>query len=85
MSNRTWDKMTEDERRAFNNHLWDTSGQVDKEMINRYREQGISMYGSHPDYPGEVIEAAPDGCHFIVQRENDCFIRVHEVVINDRW
>ncbi len=42
------------------------------------------MYGALPDYPGEVIETAPDGRLFIVRHEDDGFIRVREVIHYDK-
>lgn len=81
MINRTWDEMDEAERQVFYQELDAKSGQPNDAMIQHFAAKGISMYGSHPNYPGEVLERTPDGKHFIVRRENDAFIRIREASI----
>jgi len=82
MPNRTWDEMDESERQAFYQELDAKSAQPGEAMIKHFADKGISMYGSHPDHLGEVLERTPDRRHFIVRRENDVFIRVREVNIH---
>jgi hypothetical protein len=50
-----------------------------EELTRRYREAGVSMFGSHPDYPGEMVEVLPDGRWFIIKKENGQNVRVREV------
>jgi hypothetical protein len=50
-----------------------------EELTQRYREAGVSMFGSHPDYPGEMVEVLPDGRWFIIKKENGQNVRVREV------
>ncbi|PWU24297.1 hypothetical protein C5B42_00080 [Candidatus Cerribacteria bacterium 'Amazon FNV 2010 28 9'] len=57
-------------------------GGKDNELIKQHAEAGVSMYGTHPQYPGEYIELSPDGHYFIVQREHDQWVRIQEVKIS---
>lgn len=50
-----------------------------EELIRQHREAGISMFGSHPNYPGEMVEVLPDGRWFIIKKENGQNVRVREV------
>ena len=47
-----------------------------EDITRRYREAGASMYGTHPAYPGEVIETTPDGRWFVIDQQS---VRVREV------
>lgn len=47
-----------------------------EDITRRYREAGVSMFGSHPAYPGERIETTPDGRWFVI---DDQSVRVREV------
>ena len=47
-----------------------------EDITRRYREAGVSMFGSHPAYPGERIEATADGRWFVIDEQS---VRVREV------
>jgi hypothetical protein len=55
------------------------SGRYDHDLIQRHREAGVSMFGSHPNYPGEMVEVLPDGRWFIIKKEDGQNVRVREV------
>jgi hypothetical protein len=55
------------------------SGRHDEELVKKHREAGVSMFGGHPSYPGEVIEITPDGRWFIIDIQNQQEIRLREV------
>ncbi|MBA3469135.1 MAG: hypothetical protein H0T53_05770 [Herpetosiphonaceae bacterium] len=79
MTNPDWDDKTSEEKQSVYDRLKNLKGQTDEQMITRYSELGISMYGSLPAYPGVIIETAPDGRLYIVRREGDTFTRVREI------
>ena len=49
------------------------------ELIRRHFEAGVSLHGTDPRYPGEIVEFTPDGHAYIVRRDGDKVIRVREV------
>ena len=52
-----------------------------EDITRRHREAGKSMFGSHPAYPGELIEVLPDGRWFIIDSARNR-LREVEVVEN---
>jgi hypothetical protein len=81
MPNRDWTDKTSEEKQSLYDRLKHLKNRRDDEMIARYREFGISMYESFPSYSSDVIETAPDGRLYIVRREGDIFVRVHEIKV----
>ena len=64
---------------GLDKNIKETGSQHSAELVQRYREAGVSMFGSHPNYPGEMVEVLPDGRWFIIRKENGENVRVREV------
>ena len=51
-----------------------------EDITRRHREAGKSMFGSHPAYPGELMELTPEGRWFVIDSD---LKRVREVEIQE--
>lgn len=59
--------------------LRNLKGGRDEELIRQHREAGISMFGSHPAFPGELIELTPEGKYFAGKLVEGKWQRIREI------
>ena len=71
--------LTAAEEAALDQALTNLRGGLDQDLIRSHAAAGISMFGTDPRYPGELVELAPDGRRFIVHRDGDMRVRLRQV------
>jgi hypothetical protein len=74
--------MTEAERQVFRETLFSSEAteKTAQKLAQEYAETGDSVFGTAPDYPGEVLEWTFDGKVFIVQKQQGSWQRLREVL-----
>jgi hypothetical protein len=63
--------MTEAERESFREALFgpEATASTAQKLAREYAETGDSVYGTAPEYPGEILEWTPEGRVFVVQKQ----------------